>query len=69
MSFKHRGGAGADAAFQDRVGGFVSTASPFQAAIHSVHMYPFVVAIETLPAPVSEFVGEKHGTQGPPWYS
>jgi hypothetical protein len=67
ISFKHRSGATAQGTFQDLVGGFASMPSAFQSAIHSVHMYPFVVAIESLETPVSEFVCAKHGTQGPPW--
>jgi hypothetical protein len=56
-----------DAFLQEGVGGHASTASRFQSDIHSVHFYPFVVAIEKTEAPVKEFVCSKHGTQGPPW--
>jgi hypothetical protein len=40
--------------------------TPFQAAIHSIHFYPFVVAIEKRDAAVDELVGPKHGTQWEP---
>jgi hypothetical protein len=42
-------------------------ASPFQGAVHSVHVYPFIGVIEKRPAPVAEFVAPKHGTQWQPF--
>jgi Methyltransferase domain len=42
-------------------------ATPFQASIHSVHCYPFVVVIETNPAPVDTFAAPKRGTQWQPF--
>jgi hypothetical protein len=42
-------------------------ASPFQSAVHSIHVYPFIVIIEKRPAPVTEFVAPKHGTQWQPF--
>jgi len=45
----------------------VSPATVFQSAIHSVHLYPFVVVIERREAPVKEFVAPKHGTEWLPF--
>jgi hypothetical protein len=42
-------------------------ATPFQATIHSVHCYPFLVAIETHAAPVRTLAAPKHGTQWQPF--
>jgi hypothetical protein len=42
-------------------------ATPFQSAIHSVHLYPFLVAIERTGTPISELVAAKHGTQWQPF--
>ena len=70
LSFKHRAkptDIKAEAYRQECTGGWAATASQFQSDIQSVHFYPFVVAIEKTEAPVKEFVGAKHGTQGPPW--
>jgi hypothetical protein len=39
-----------------------SSASAFQAAIHSIHSYPFVTVIEKRDLPVMEFVAPKQGT-------
>jgi SAM-dependent methyltransferase len=44
----------------------VATATPFQAAVHSVHCYPFVTVIEKRPEPVAEFVAPKRGTEWEP---
>jgi hypothetical protein len=41
--------------------------SAFQSAVHSIHMYPFVVVIERRNAPIAEFVAPKHGTQWQPF--
>lgn len=41
--------------------------TPFQSAIHSVHVYPFVTVIERANSPVSELVASKHGTQWQPF--
>lgn len=38
-----------------------------QATLHSVHFYPYVVAIEKRVSPLSELVAPKHGTQGQPF--
>jgi hypothetical protein len=43
-----------------------SPAIPFQSAIHSVHVYPYVVVIERRDVPLDEFAGSKHGTEWPP---
>lgn len=44
-----------------------STPAPFQAAIHSVHMYPFMVVVEKRDAIVTSFSAPKHGTQWQPF--
>jgi len=44
-----------------------STATPFQAAVHSIHLYPYAVVIERTDAPVREFVCPKHGTHWEPF--
>jgi hypothetical protein len=43
-----------------------SPATPFQSAIHSVHVYPYVVVIERRDVPLDELVASKHGTEWPP---
>lgn len=45
----------------------VVRASPFQACVHSVHLYPFLVVIEKRPAPLPELVAPKHGTRWQPF--
>lgn len=45
----------------------VCRTSPFQAAIHSISLYPQFVAIETNPSPVPELVAPKRGTQWQPY--
>jgi hypothetical protein len=40
-----------------------------QAAIDSIHIYPFVVAIEKRDSALNEFVAPKHGTQWQPFLS
>lgn len=47
--------------------GLVAETSTFQAAVHSIHIYPFVVVIERRAAPVKEFVAPKHGDQWQPF--
>lgn len=47
--------------------GHVSPATPFQAAIHSLHVYPFVVVIEKRAAAMPAFSAPKHGTQWQPY--
>jgi hypothetical protein len=44
-----------------------STATPFQAAINSVHLYPFVVVIEKRDSAVKSFLAPKHGTKWQPF--
>jgi SAM-dependent methyltransferase len=41
--------------------------SPLQCAVHSIHVYPFIAVIEKRPAPVTEFIAPKHGTQWQPF--
>ena len=43
-----------------------SPATAFQSAIHSVHVYPYVVVIERRDRPLTELVAAKHGTEWPP---
>jgi hypothetical protein len=42
-------------------------ASPFQSAVDSIHVYPFIAIIEKRSAPVTEFVAPKHRTQWQPF--
>lgn len=42
-----------------------SSATPFQSAVHSVHLYPYLVVVERRRAQVDEFVASKHGTEWP----
>lgn len=39
----------------------------FQRIVHSVHLYPFVIVLERLMTPVSEFVAPKQGTLWQPF--
>ena len=43
-----------------------SPATPFQSAIHSVHVYPYVVVIERRDRPLTSSWRAKHGTEWPP---
>ena len=45
----------------------VSGATKFQSAVHSVHLYPFVVVIEKTTSPIEEFLSPRHGTQWEPF--
>lgn len=47
--------------------GVSSSATAFQSAIASIHLYPFVVVIEKTQKPVEEFSAPKHGTQWQPF--
>jgi SAM-dependent methyltransferase len=42
-------------------------ANPFQRAVHSMHLYPFMIVIERRETSISEFVAPKQGTQWQPW--
>jgi hypothetical protein len=44
-----------------------SPATPFQAVIDSVHLYPYVVVIEKRDAPLERFVAPRHGSQWQPF--
>ena len=44
-----------------------SRVTPLQAAVHSVHLYPFVTAIEIQDTPVGRFKAPMHGTQWQPF--
>ncbi|MFM8892169.1 MAG: class I SAM-dependent methyltransferase [Planctomycetia bacterium] len=46
--------------------GHVSPTSAFQASIHSLHVYPFVVVIEKRAGPMPSFSAPRHGTQWQP---
>jgi Methyltransferase domain len=48
--------------------GMRSTPSTFQAAVNSIHLYPFVAVIEKAEQPVPDFVCPRHGSQWRPWY-
>ncbi len=41
--------------------------TPFQAAVHSVHLYPYVVVVERRDAALDELVAPKHGTKWQPF--
>lgn len=43
-----------------------TTPSTFQAAINSIHLYPFAAVIEKCDRPVHEFFAPRHGTQWQP---
>ena len=49
-------------------GGSASQLTSFQAAVHSIHRYPFVVLIEKRDIPVQNFVAPKRGTQWQPFF-
>jgi len=44
-----------------------SAPTPFQAAVKSVHLYPFVVVIEKSDDMVTSLSAPKHGTQWQPF--
>jgi hypothetical protein len=37
--------------------------SPFQSVVHSIHVYPFIVAIEKWEKPIGKLTAARHGTQ------
>ena|SRR5215469_1642925 len=41
--------------------------SPFQSAVASIHLYPFVVVVEKNATPIETLVSSKHGTQWQPF--
>ena len=41
--------------------------TPFQSAVGGMHLYPFLTVVERTPAPVSELVAPKHGSQWEPF--
>jgi len=47
--------------------GVESSATPFQAAVHSIHCYPFLTVIERTGAPAGKFTAPRHGTQWQPF--
>jgi len=42
--------------------------SGFQTQVHSIHRYPFLVAIERTPEPVAELIAPRHGTEWQPFF-
>jgi hypothetical protein len=48
-------------------GELASRPSEFQADTHSIHFYPFVVAIEKNIRPIREFRAPRHGTEWQPF--
>ena len=51
----------------DQSKGIACSPTDFQAAIHSVHMYPFLTVLEKHDLPVAEFSSQKHGTEWQPF--
>jgi hypothetical protein len=51
----------------DNVQGIVCGCTPFQSAIGSIHLYPFVTVLERNAALVTELKAPKHGTQWQPF--
>jgi hypothetical protein len=47
--------------------GHLATATPFQRAIRSIHLYPFVCVIEKALNQPDEFIAPKHGTEWQPF--
>jgi hypothetical protein len=45
----------------------VRHATPLQSAVASMHFYPYVTVVERTPAPVTEFVSLRHGTEWEPF--
>jgi hypothetical protein len=45
----------------------VADCAPFQSAVSSIHLYPFVAVLEKNAAPVTEFVAPKRGSQWQPF--
>jgi hypothetical protein len=46
-----------------------SPATPFQAVVHSVHLYPYLVVIEKTNSRLEQFVGPRRGTEWQPFIS
>ena len=51
----------------DQEKGISCSTTQFQSAIHSIHLYPFVVVIEKTAIPVNQFIAPKHGTEWQPF--
>jgi hypothetical protein len=49
----------------DNDGGLVYRCTPFQSAVRSIHLYPFVTVLERSTVPVTEISALMHGTQWP----
>jgi SAM-dependent methyltransferase len=45
----------------------VTKTTPLQSAVGGIHLYPYLTVVERTPAPVSELVAPRHGTQWEPW--
>jgi hypothetical protein len=41
--------------------------TPFQAAVNSIHLYPFVTVLERNTVPITELVAPKHGSHWQPF--
>jgi hypothetical protein len=41
----------------------VTDVSPFQSVVHSIHVYPFIVAIEKWEKPIENLTAARHGTR------
>ena len=54
-------------ASEDNERRLVCDSTPFQAAVGSIHLYPFVTVIERNAAPVTELRAPKHGTEWQPF--
>ena len=46
----------------------VGVSTPFQSAVGSIHLYPFVTVLERNAVPVTELRAPKHGTQWQPFF-
>ena len=48
--------------------GIVCSTTPFQQAVASVHLYPFIAIIEKCTNPMRTWAGPRHGSQWQPFY-
>ncbi len=51
----------------DQGKGLTCNPTHYQAAIHSIHLYPFAIVIEKTKSPREEFTAPKHGTEWQPF--
>jgi hypothetical protein len=52
---------------QDDANRIACTCNPFQAAVNSIHLYPFVTVIERNTVPLTALRAPKRGTQWQPY--